>query len=369
MKERLNRIINQLSTFDHCRMTWAMRSTLAAIIALLATYLFPSQRLVLVISTVVFIQIFSCFSSRFSKFYLLLIAVCLSVVVVAVGAASQSLLSSWLCIVLTIMIAFYFSYKGAAAAFGLLWAMALVVISACMPIAPSQLFTQFLALILASGLATIMLYLKFPRRKSDKLSAVLKLAIVNMQHYMSEVFNQILVAQKTVKHYSSYSDVRSSLRQLRTIIDFTNYSYLLKTQEVTDTVREFSYYYAKIFHIIISIDRMCIANLPYEAKLGFEHLNLSLQSLTDLLHQSFDTTQATGNVVGNAQWQKTTETLDYTLSQVSQYIEKEDLSNDSCLMLSGFYYLLEKLAGEFHAFCELISDAEKNSVFLKIEAL
>jgi hypothetical protein len=369
MKERINRIINQLSTFDHCRMTWAMRSTLAAIMALFATYLIPSQRLILVISVVVFVQIFSCFSSRFSKFYLLLIAIILSVLVVAVGVASQSLLSSWLCIVLSIMVAFYFGYKGVTVAFGLLWAMVLVVVNACMPIAPSQLLTQFSALMLALGLAIIMLYLKLPRRKADKLSAVLQLAIFNMQRYMSEVFNQILVEQKTVKHYSCYRNVRSSLQQLRTMIDFTNHSYLLKTQEITDSVREFSYYYATIFHIIISIDRMCVASLPNEAKLGFEHLNLSLQSLTDLLHQLFDTTQATRNTVDNTQWEKTTETLDYTLSQVSRYIENEDLSNDSCLMLSGFYYLLEKLADEFHAFFELISELEKTSILQKIKEL
>lgn len=369
MRERVKKIISQLSTFDHCRMTWAVRSTLAVIIALVATYIIPSQRLMLVISTVVFVQIFSCFTSRFSKFYLLLIAIILSILVVTVGVASQSLLISWLCIVLSIIIAFYFSYKGVTAAFGLLLAMLLVVINACMPIVSSQLWVQFLALMLASVVAILMLFIKLPRRKADNLSAILQLAIFNMQRYMSEIFNQVLLEKKTARHHSCYSSVRSSLQQLRTIVDFTNYSYLLKTQEITDSVRKFSYYYANIFHIITSIDGMNLASLSREAGLGVEHVNLNLQSLAHLLHQYFDSRQTTTNIVDNRQWLKAIETLDYALLQLSQYIEEKNFSTDSCLMLSGFYYLLEKLTGEFYAFFDLIIELERTHVLQKLKEL
>lgn len=278
-----------------------------------------------------------------------------------------SILSAWaayishwpligeLMITLVIFFAFYVAYKGLKTALFALWVMIFIVIAICIPGTKQQLWVQFSAYLFSTTAAYFSSFITIPKRKRDQPVEQIKYAMQCMQGYMTDVFNHILTSTIEKQSLKSYERARFTLNNIRNLADpEMHLKFIIAAPKFSESMQQFSYFFARIFHLLVSIDRLELSVLPTDVKLKFEYLNVGFQSLIYLLHQALsDHSDQPGSQI--VRWGKTSEIIQFALLETRNLLESKNLSVNHCLRIASFYYLLEKLSAEFQQISQLLA--------------
>ncbi len=270
-----------LIRFDYTRFVWAIRSALAAIICLLFTYFFPNTGLWLISSAVMTLQLYA-YGGRFcakSTIFVASILIALAGAIIAVYSGALWIL--WGTIVGLICIAFYFSYQGTDRALAGIWCAVLLMINAFFPITWHQWSERITPLLIGVIVAYLMLLVKIPRRKKDKIISQLQSVLIRFQSYMEHVFHHLLFESKASenKNRERHDEAQEALSQLRCLSDRLGCTYNINHHTTKLMLENFYVSYTHIFYWLVALDRSKTPALSSEIKLSLEDLHTSFQSL------------------------------------------------------------------------------------------
>ena len=352
----------QLLIFDYARFVWSMRSMLAAIICLLLSFYFSNQGLWLISSSVMILQLYAYGGSFCSKTVILAWSLLLALSGATIAIFSGSLFVLWGTIVSLICLTFYFSHQGTDRALVGLWSTALVMINAFFPIDEAEWFGRVSPLLVGVVIAYVMLFIKIPRRKKDKILTLLQHFLIPFQNYMENVFTKILFEGQPGKNSQTHDEARDALFKLRNLPVILEYTYNIKHAETKMMLEGFYLSYTNIFYWLVAMERFQAVTLPSEVKFSLEHLHVSFQSLSHSLSQSLLKSSQHGFFEMLDQ-RKTIESMHYLLNKVEDVSQNLHMTLPQQLGVSGIYYVLRKLAHELEIFVTFLEGATaKNSI-------
>ena len=345
--------------YDYCSLTWAIRTFVASLICLCVSYFWQTEALWLLTSGTISVQLYAYSERGVTRLMIFSLSILLGILSAWAAYFSHWPLVETFIITAAIFLAFFIAYKGTKVAIFALWVMVFIIIAVCLPGTKQQLWHQLISYVFAAAIAYLTTFICIPRRRKDQPVELIKRSFQRMQRYMTDVFNRILTDEAQQQTLKSYEDVRFSLNKIRGLADpEMRLKFVVTAPDFSESVVEFSYLFAKIFHLLVSIDRLELSVLPADVKLKFEYLNVAFQSLIYLLHQALSEKHEQQSNNQRIRWSKTSEIIQFTLYETRNLLEAKNLSVSHCLKIASFYYLLEKLSAEFQQISTLLAHKE-----------
>lgn len=347
--------------YDYCSLIWAVRTFVTSLVCLCASYFWPAEALWLLASGAISVQFYAYSEKGATRLMIFSLSLVLSIVSAAAAFFSHWPLVEVCVITISIFGAFYIAYRGTRVAVFSLWAMVFIVIAVCLPSEKQQVWSQLGSFIFATVIAYLATFIRLPRRKKDQPIEQVKYSFRQVQRYMTDVFNRVLTDEAYEHSLVSYENARFALSKIRSLADpGVRLKFVTKPPAFSESIAEFSYLFAKIFHLLVSVDRLELSVLSAEMKLKFEYLNVAFQSLTYLLYQAVNEPYDNVNNNQKIRWNKTSEIIQFTLCEIRKLLETKNLAVNHCLKIASFYYLLEKLNLEFQEISGLLAQEDFN---------
>ena len=355
LKHYLSVLKNKLIYYDYCSLTWATRTGLSCLLCLCASIFWPKEAFWFLASATISIQLYAYSKKSLTRLMIYATTLLLTFLSVVAAYFSHWPLVGPLLIIIAIFLSFYFAYKGKKHSAFAMWSMVFFVISVCLPSTKQEVLFQLGAFLFGTTIAYLTTFIRVPKRKKERPIEIVKNSVQKIQQYMTDVFNSILTAEAKKEKRRSYEKASYALMRVRELSDPERHlKFITDAPNFSASVQSFSHIFARLYHLLVSIDRLELAVLPSDIKLKFEYLNVGFQSITYLLHQSLSETYQLDCHSQKNRWNKTYEIIQFALLEIKALIEAKSLSVDHCLKIASFYYLLEKLGSEFEQLSALL---------------
>ena len=227
-------IKKKLFFYDYCRLTWATRTTLAAIFGLVLSEYFPQYGLWIISSSFIMVQLFSFSPPSFSNVKMLAYGIGLALIASAVSYTATWFLLSWVCISLSIAISFYFFYRGVTAAMISMWSMVMVVLNICLPQSELLITQRCLADIGGVLIAYFTTWLSLPRPSKENPAVQIKALI------------------KVLQHHASYHQALKGLARVKSLVEEAKVAKF--SQEEKNKIHAFHQCYLRVFYLLSTLE-------------------------------------------------------------------------------------------------------------------
>lgn len=333
----------QLFWFDKNQFILAVRAFLITVLGILAAYFFlPDQYLWIIFTSNILLLVYSFLPKRNAHKTIWIFIVGSTILVPIFGYIALSTPVAWFCIFALMFIGCYLNIFGINISLVSLFGMVLLIISVCFPAHFSEVLMRGVGVLIGSLICygVVLIPLVKKTNAHDQINyyvnTLMLLSNQTLKHLLRENTNQA----------SYYFKAREMLSELRRVSD-TN-------------IQDFFYLYAKIFHILMSIQRIKLIAFTQTSQAALQTLQKVLKTiqadmmsnLQDKSHQSQD------------EFEKLFTKADLAKKQLCKEIMSTKNSPIDRLQMSSLYYLIDKLVVENHQLY-LTLDQFKQSGLLK----